>query len=538
MFVDNILRVGPPLGIRVERPKMVLLMDDRTSSYVKQGQEAIRGLPDMVVFVILNDKVEWYSTLKKLTLLQDAVPSKVFQSRTLQKNAMSVCTKIVAQMTCKMGGALLGALTTLSGTMVIGIDLYKEKGSQRMVGALVATVNDNFTTYYSDVCIQNSPEALSTGFKLSMWGAVRSYNEVNHKMPKRMVIFWSGMIEGQLEMIKNSEIGELEELLNEKMGGYGLEFAYVTVNKPVNSQFFSSERNSFKNPPPGTVIDTVVTEAGKCDFFLIPQSVHHGTVNPIYFKVLENVIQDFTATTFQAMSYKLCHMYYNWPGTVRVPCGVQYASKLARRRHTHPGVKHDGVIAIVDKEDDCRMIFTANTAPCFICMNLASKMMSSWGVFAGELQNDVDKPDPTEFVSVQALMTSNVEEMPNLTTSEEFFDMPSMNSADNNEEIEIIDLEAENDSSLMDVDIDEPFPSNEDDEEVSKDSGVQSKNGGFEMLDQSAPKKHKADSSLVGSDEAGDSGFILKCRTRIVDLSLGVQKAKRLGILSVYIIKC
>ena len=29
------------------------------------------------------------------------------------------------------------------------------------------------------------------------------------------------------------------------------------------------------------------------------------------------------------LSYKLTHLYYNWPGTVRVPAPCQYAHKLA-----------------------------------------------------------------------------------------------------------------------------------------------------------------------------------------------------------------
>jgi aubergine-like protein len=31
----------------------------------------------------------------------------------------------------------------------------------------------------------------------------------------------------------------------------------------------------------------------------------------------------------QRLTYKMTHLYYNWPGTIRVPAPCQYAHKLA-----------------------------------------------------------------------------------------------------------------------------------------------------------------------------------------------------------------
>ena len=59
-----------------------------------------------------------------------------------------------------------------------------------------------------------------------------------------------------------------------------------------------------------------------------------GTVSPTHFIVLkeqlrpEETSSPLDASGIQKLSYRLTHMYYNWPGTVRVPAPVQYAHKL------------------------------------------------------------------------------------------------------------------------------------------------------------------------------------------------------------------
>jgi aubergine-like protein len=72
-----------------------------------------------------------------------------------------------------------------------------------------------------------------------------------------------------------------------------------------------------------------VTNQHRQDFFLIPQSVRQGTVNPVNFNVCVNTGLGLDMGKFQILTYMLCHLYYNWPGTVRVPAPVQYAHKLA-----------------------------------------------------------------------------------------------------------------------------------------------------------------------------------------------------------------
>ena len=98
------------------------------------------------------------------------------------------------------------------------------------------------------------------------------------------------------------------------------------------------------NPPSGTVVDSDVTLPERfalfdklCrmmdflfryDFFLVSQSVNQGTVNPTSYNVVKDT-SGLLPKHIQALTYKLTHLYYNWPGTVRVPAPCQYAHKLA-----------------------------------------------------------------------------------------------------------------------------------------------------------------------------------------------------------------
>ena len=53
------------------------------------------------------------------------------------------------------------------------------------------------------------------------------------------------------------------------------------------------------------------------DYYLVPQCVRQGTVTPVSY----NVIYDKSGLSpdkQQMLSYKLCHLYYNWQGKAGV----------------------------------------------------------------------------------------------------------------------------------------------------------------------------------------------------------------------------
>lgn len=104
-------------------------------------------------------------------------------------------------------------------------------------------------------------------------------------------------------------------------------------------------------------MDSGCTHRGWYDFFLVSQSVKQvrprlcsavvlctvltcglaqGTVTPTHYHVIYDST-GLSADHIQMLTFKLCHLYYNWPGTIRVPAPCQYAHKVRSvlRCHSH-----------------------------------------------------------------------------------------------------------------------------------------------------------------------------------------------------------
>merc|ERR1711944_204345 len=144
--------------------------------------------------------------------------------------------------------------------------------------------------------------------------------------------------EGQLDYALNTEIVSMQDVMKTQ-GLENVQFAYIIVSKRINARFFQMAGNKPMNPPSGSVVDDIVTLPERYDFYLVSQSVRQGTVNPTSYNIIEDTSL-WPVNIIQLLTYKLTHLYFNWPGTVRVPMVCQYAHKLAylvgESVHNHP----------------------------------------------------------------------------------------------------------------------------------------------------------------------------------------------------------
>ncbi|XP_075262677.1 piwi-like protein 1 [Convolutriloba macropyga] len=329
--------------IRVEVPEQLELQNDRAYDYVNALRNRLNPDVQLVLTVFSSPKDETYNAVKTLLCKDMPVASQVVLAKTLNnpKKLNRIALNIGLQMVAKLGGQLweVNLPRQVQRAMFIGIDVYHQaQGKSASVVGFVATRNPGASKFWSQSWQQNNREEIMTNnLRPAMMRAIEKFKNESGFLPDSVVIFRDGVGDHQMDIVKNSEIALMKRAFAEISPQYSPHFAVIVVQKRISTRIFSVDnRGGVGNAPPGTVVDHTVTKRGVRDFYLVSQSVRQGTVTPTRYVVLENTpggVQERVALdvdTIQSLAFKLTFLYYNWPGSVRVPAPCQYAHKLAQ----------------------------------------------------------------------------------------------------------------------------------------------------------------------------------------------------------------
>uniref|UniRef100_A0A1I8JF89 Piwi-like protein 1 n=2 Tax=Macrostomum lignano TaxID=282301 RepID=A0A1I8JF89_9PLAT len=334
-FCQKLSRASQSLGMSFGEPYVLAVAQDRDQLWVKTIEENIDQGLDLVFCLLPSNKKQRYDSIKRLCYVNKPVPSQCVLTKTIRNPAkvMSVATKVALQISCKLGGVAWAVSIPMKRTMIVGMDTYHDKRQSVSVQGIVFSLNETFTQYYSYSPIVKGGKAelhnrLEVGFNL----ALQKFREKNGDLPTRIILYRDGVGDSMLEEVKNSELLQLKQSLSkiygERMSSLG--FKAIVVKKLVSSRMFRKQGSQLRNPAPGTVLDDVITMPNFVDFFLVSQYVNQGTVTPTHYNMIEDVNDaNIKPDQVQQLTYKLTHLYFNWPGTIRVPAPCHYAHRLA-----------------------------------------------------------------------------------------------------------------------------------------------------------------------------------------------------------------
>uniref|UniRef100_A0A8P0NCM2 Piwi like RNA-mediated gene silencing 3 n=1 Tax=Canis lupus familiaris TaxID=9615 RepID=A0A8P0NCM2_CANLF len=330
-LVQSLRKVTPTMGIAMREAKM-LEVSDTVQSYTTVLENHVSSKTQMVLCVLSSEKKDLYDGIKQYLCVNCPTPSQCVVARTLDKpqTLMTIATKIAQQMNCKMGGALWKVETGLQNAMFIGIDCFHDIVNRRKsIAGFVSSINQELTQWFSQCIFQESGQELVNGLKTCLEAALKLWCKHNQFLPQAIIVYRDGVGDGQLQALMDHEVPQIESSLRSVYPkDSGVKLTFIVVKKRINTRFFVESQGRLQNPLPGTVIDVEVTKRQWYDFFIVSQSVKDGTVTPTHYNVIHDTVC-FTPDRIQYLTYRLCHMYYNLPGVIRVPAPCHYAHKLA-----------------------------------------------------------------------------------------------------------------------------------------------------------------------------------------------------------------
>jgi len=318
------------LGIKMNDPRFIEIHNDQ--DFIRTVGNLNSQETTLVVVVLPNSQVDRYSRIKKELVTRTPIPSQCILNNTITKTKMlkSVCTKVVQQMSAKIGAQLWTVNIPLKATLIVGIDICHDSQAHCSILGFVSTLNSEASNYYSQVQRVDANQEISTKLRTCMVNSLRQFQTVVGQLPERVFVYRDGVGESQTRSVLEGEIPQLEGAFQETYAEKPQpRFTFVIVRKRVNSRFFEPQQHSHLiNPEPGTLIDSVVVHRNEYDFFLISQVARQGSVTPTYYHVVKDT-SGLPALRLQLLTFKLCHLFYNWPGTIAVPAPCQYAHRIA-----------------------------------------------------------------------------------------------------------------------------------------------------------------------------------------------------------------
>jgi len=292
-----------------------------------------QGNTQFMVILLTKRLREMYGELKKLVSTEYAVPTQVVVVPVSQRHFRPITDKIALQIEAKIGAQLWTVRPFFSFgkyLMVVGIDIFHDfVNRKKSVVGFCATIHPNLSKYYSTTSVQSTGMEIATAVGQLFLEAVHVFTEKAKKPPETIVFFRDGVSETQINSVKQFEVDSILRSCKLVTSDYNPVLYYTVVIKKTTAKFYSSHSDYIGNPRPGTLIASdIVPNRG--DFYLLAHFASQGTSSPVLYRTLyASQPERFPLEELARLAYRLCHMYYNWEGAVKVPAPCMMAHKIA-----------------------------------------------------------------------------------------------------------------------------------------------------------------------------------------------------------------
>ena len=100
-------------------------------------------------------------------------------------------------------------------------------------------------------------------YSLRLHTHTHTHTQVNGCLPDRIIVFRDGVGDGQMHTVSQYEVPQMNSCFSTFGSDYTPKFGVVVVQKRISTRIFSrAGSKGLVNPPPGTIVDHMITRKG------------------------------------------------------------------------------------------------------------------------------------------------------------------------------------------------------------------------------------------------------------------------------------
>lgn len=348
-FFDMSKMVFQQYKLSVDDVQSVEIPDFRNFDPIKQiAQSHLNPSVTACIWILPGNKKQglFYDKIKRLLINNMPVPSQMMLAKTIAagKNLRSIISKLYVQVMAKIGG-IPWAINDLPfsdrPTMIVGLDCNIKPQAKSSIYSIVATTNNTFSTYWSASSFGSQDFNISLFLTSNITKALEKFQKDNKILPQTIIVFRDGVSKGQFEVVRSTEVVAIRDAFKSLYTDSNPKpsLVFVTTSKTSNAKFFyspngSNDYKTLQNPLQGTYLSERITDNPN-EFYLLSQKTFRGLASPTNFYILENDMSDVHKLPISKvkdlvakLAFKLCFLYYNTIGAIKVPAPIHYAQKL------------------------------------------------------------------------------------------------------------------------------------------------------------------------------------------------------------------
>ncbi|RWS22586.1 hypothetical protein B4U80_05553 [Leptotrombidium deliense] len=207
--------------------------------------------------------------------------------------------------------------------------------NRHRIVSVVGSYDDTFARYATVSSVKKDRGLETVDLHVSIKKLLHSYEMHNKSLPDSIIIYRDHVSEVQFKQVMAYEVSKIIksfETLDKKP-----KVTYIVVQRWHNTRFLPANRDdatSSLNIPVGTVVESIITDPSKFDFFICSQKKLSGVSIPSRYWVLfdEN---KFTADLIQEITFNMCFMHPSSTTSIRTPLPVKLANSRAQRARNH-----------------------------------------------------------------------------------------------------------------------------------------------------------------------------------------------------------